>query len=833
MHRKLNIKLVVSVLASLLVASVGVHFLHGFQLQRNAYRLLEMGDQAVNDKKDEKALTYYAQYLTFVPDDADTVQKYAVVLDRRATTDGERLHLILRMEQVLRVKPNEQEFRMRLVHNLIALDRYAEALDNLKKLRNTWSDKAELIHLIGWCQEAKKEYRQAAVSFAEAARINPKQIRSYVLLAEVLQDRLNQPEESQKAMDDMVRANAELYQAFLLRARFLRRHGDDKSAQSDLQKAYKLAPHQPDVILEVADAARAAGNWEEAVRLLKDGMKRFPDQAAFYQGLASVKILTGSTEEAIGHVKDGLRHAPGSNELAILLIDLMIDRKQTKEAGEKIDELLKAGWNPTLPNYLKGRLAVADKNWNQAIKLLQSVRRDLGDSSEWHSRVDALLGLSYRQIGDHEQELQAFRKAVQHEPTWMTANVGLGAALLNTGRIEEANQTLEPLRTAKDLPTGYWILLSRARIYRQVRLPEADRSWNEVEEALAKADAKGVETPIVRAEMLAARRDFAGAKVILEKARTEHRGDPLLKEYAQLTLKRAEQAVGLPPRDYRDALWLARLYQAAGENAKAEVMFRVGLDQAGHTPDTWIAWLGYLQQTNQRPLALTELERMKKELPTARQPLTMARCYEALQMPAQAAKAYQDALRSVPDDFILLAYAADFARRADQAEEAQKLYERLLDPELAAPAETTVTARRHLAVLLAQRDTPKALALVVGNTIAEERIRLYIQSATPSAREDAIKKFEESVRVQWATPDERLLLATMLESAGRLVPARTQFAELADDYPFVSQYLIRYARILIRMNELDDAGRVVARLETLEPGSDRVRELRTALARGK
>src|ERR1019366_702289 len=130
-------------------------------------------------------------------------------------------------------------------------------------------------------------------------------------------------------------------------------------------------------------------------------------------------------------------------------------------------------------------------------------------------------------------------------------------------------------------------------------------------------------------------------------------------------------------------------------------------------------------------------------------------------------------------------------------EKAQKLYEHLLDPDLAAPAEYTVSARRHLAVLLAQRDTPKALALVAGDTSADERIRLYLQSGTPSARPDAIKKFEESLRGQWATPDERLLLATMLESAGRLVPARTQFAELADDYPSTAQYPVRYARILI------------------------------------
>src|SRR5439155_5125786 len=118
----------------------------------------------------------------------------------------------------------------------------------------------------------------------------------------------------------------------------------------------------------------------------------------------------------------GLRNAPKSNELAILMIDLLIDEKQYDQASKKIEDLVQAGLKPTLPNYLKARLRIADRKWNEAIALLEEVRKDLGATSEWSSRVHALLGLSYRQIRDHEQELQAFRRAVQDEPTWMTAN---------------------------------------------------------------------------------------------------------------------------------------------------------------------------------------------------------------------------------------------------------------------------------------------------------------------------------------------------------------------------------------------------------------------------
>jgi tetratricopeptide (TPR) repeat protein len=1087
MRRKLNIKLVASVVGGLFVFSVGVHFLHGYQVQRNAYRLRERAEQAVNAKDDGKALTYYAQYLKLAPEDVDSAQKYVEILDRRPD-DADPEDLVVRMENVLRFKSDQHELRFRLVHNLLLLDRTAEALANLKKLQTTWPDKAEVLHMIGWCQEALREYPQAVQSFEEAIRINPKQIRSYALLAEVLQDRLTQPDEAHKVLDQLVQANAESHQAYLWRAHY-RRNLDEKGAENDLQTAFKLAPDKPEVILAVADAARARGNWTEAVKLLQDGLKRFPKDTDFYKRIADVKMHTAKNGEAIDHLKAGLAQAPKSNELAVLLIDLLIDEKQYTEARMRIAELLKAGMRPALSNYLHARLAIADKQWHEAIKLLDLAQHDLGAGSDWTSRVQVLLGLSYRQIGDYDQELQAFRRAVQDEPTWTTANIGLATALLNNGRFEEAAQTLEPMRTAKDLPAEYWLLLSRARIYRQLRLPEPERRWESVEESLGKAAPTSIETATARAQMLAARGDFVAAKTVLEKVRADHpadialtcaladlaarqnqfneaekilnqaddllevrlakcrlwssrgdavdraklarlgdlpegkftpeqrarlgreladawqrlgdgaraeslrrevarqspkdlrsrsalldialqknqvsaarawldelralegeqgrlwrfgeaailvhdargQGSPLddarkklheldqlhknwsrvavlsgaiselegklpqaIQEYtralelgetqprvlmsllrllvqrrefgkaeaeltkyeqkvsltpelarmgaevalgmrdgayARLALKRAEQAAPLPVRDYRDALWLARIYRAAGETTKAEVLLRDSLKEAGHTPDTWIAWMEHLQQTKQRELALQELERLKKELPASRQPLTIARSYEALHLADQADKVYQDSLRTAPEDFILLAFAADFYRRADRNAEAVKLYERLLDPSLAAPSDYTVPARRHLAVLLGAPNVTRALALLDDNTtsrgatVADERVRLFLQQS--------LRKFQDSLPQQPPTPDERLLLARLLESAGNLNDARSQLSELVDEYPAMAQYLVRYARLLIQMSELEDAERAIARLEALEPGSERAREVRMALTRAK
>src|SRR5262249_14328597 len=140
--------------------------------------------------------------------------------------------------------------------------------------------------------------------------------------------------------------------------------------------------------------------------------------------------------------------------------------------------------------------------------------------------------------------------------------------------------------------------------------------------------------------------------------------------FAKLALKRARQAVGDQPRDYRDALWLARFCDAAGEHADADKLLLKCLDEAGNAPESWLAWIAHLQQTRQRERGVKDLERLKKGLPSALQPLTIARCYEAMQMPEFADKAYRDALRATPDDLEAWEHASDFYRRADRDDEA-------------------------------------------------------------------------------------------------------------------------------------------------------------------
>jgi len=831
MHNRVNLKLIGTVVGVLLIASVAVHFLHGYQMQHNAYRLLE---RAGAEQDVDKALAYYSQYLTFVPNDADATQKYAELLDRRGGDDGERIHLVLLMEQVLRAKPNEHALRLRLVHNLVALDRFSEAINHLKRLQMSSADKAEVLHMVGWCQEAKKDYGAAAKAFAEAVRANPKQIKSYELLVEVLNDRLSRPEEARKALDDLVEANPASYQAHLMRARFARITGDDATLKSDLKRALQLAPEKTEVILAVAANAPDAA---EAFRLLDDGVRRQPgdvELACSLADLAARHKRLADAEKTLGQAGDRL-----STRLALCRL---YSARGSIEDRAKLDRLA------VLPDKRFSRedrlliwRAVADAcmrlaDTGKAMSLLRDIARawpkDTGSRSLLLDlalqKNDSAMARTWR------DELRAIEG--DNGSLWRFGE----AAIL----VHEAKDQRRPLAEARrklrelDQLRPNW---PRVAVLFGI-ISERENDYDQAIADFSRAMEQGESQPRVvesLLRLLVQRGDFAKAETELAKyeQRTQLTTDLARfgadialgmrdKHHAKLAVKRAEN---VPVRDFRDALWLARIYDAADEFAKAEALLRQSLDQAGHAPDVWVAWAEHLRAMDRGGEAAKDLDQMKKNISPSRQPLTLARCYEALGLHDASAKAYHDALLAQPNDFITLAHAADFAHRAERNDDARRLYERLLDPSLAAPLEYTAPARRRLAVLIADSSRSRAIALLDANkteSIADRRVRWYIEHLDAARRASSLANFKSSLGQFAGTPEERLLFAQMLESAMHLEQARGLLSDLAEEQPRSAQAAAAYARILIRLQDRDAAESEVARLERLEPNSERTRRIR-------
>ena len=515
MKRRLNLRLLLWTVGCFTALAVGVSVLHGHQVRKNAHVVLQRGEDALSKQELPQAVYYLGQYLALEPGDVDAFEKHVLTLDKLARDPSDRIRIVLRIEDLLMRDAKRDVARERLIHNLVALYRYRDAVVHLKVLLPQRPNDAALHQLLGQCHAAVGESAAATAVLTRTIELEPGRIAAYLLLADIYERALNQDEEAVQAIDKMVAANPKNQEAYLARSRFAQRRGQLTEAATDIQQAVALAPNDAAVLLAAATWAESQSRWDDARRHLRRGIELHPGHVGSIKTLANLELRDGRRVEAVRILKDGILQAPAAFELHILLADLLIDAKQYDEAARLIDVMERAGLSPTFPNYLKARLAFERQQWREAIALLDKAGVILGAHTEWSSRIHALRGACYEKVGDTSQRLAAWQKAVQSEPGWTAAKYGLGTTLLALGRIEDAAAELEYVSKAADAPPQIWTALAGTHLQLQLRRPEIRRDWTNVEQYLARAataDAGDVQVPLLRAEMLAARGSLAEAR---------------------------------------------------------------------------------------------------------------------------------------------------------------------------------------------------------------------------------------------------------------------------------------------------------------------------------
>jgi tetratricopeptide (TPR) repeat protein len=1106
MRRTVNVRILGVLLGTVVVLGAVVHGLHAYQRgrQQSADALSRMAQRALDKGQFARAVTYLERYLSLIPGDTDALVKLGQTLDRLAEDYRGRFRALQVLEQALRREPGRRDLRRRVVSLAIDQFEFRTAIAHLDRLLPEAPDeeKGDLEHLLGWCQDAEEHYEEAVAAFRRAVKYAPRKIPSYVLLAEVLKDRLFRQAEAAAVMNAMVAANPGTPEAYLARARFLQGTGDLPGATRDLARARQLEPKRTEVTLAAADLARARGSLREARALLQQALKQHPQDATLCAALADVELRDGRPAQAIACLEQGVKEMPAATDLLILLADLLLDQGNRAEASALIERLQALRPPPPRTSYLQARVRMQEGRWDEAVALLESVRPRLAGVAVWASQVDICLGQCHEKLGDTEAQLAAFRRAVRSNPSAAVAQYGLGTALLAAGQVEEAVAELRKLARGADAPPATWIAFTRALITRNRRLPPGQRDWREVQSALerAAADPEDVQVTVLRAEALAgqgqldpaislvknalqrdpaqaplwttladlfgqqgradaaqevfqratARPELAGNGTLLgaqvrywagrqdagagaELARLEqqaagltaveqvhllrelaeahgrrgelaealrlwkrvaterprdlasrvalfdlalasgqdaaaeqvvkdirrldgaaglrwrcaeatrlvtlarrddeprlaaagqlldeinaaqknHPAVPLLRAgieelrrndeaaikhyrqalelgerqarvYHRLTqllterrrfadahevvrqaegngalspelarrgaeaalgvrdgaraLQLARQAVPLPARDYRDALWLAEILEAVGEPTESEQVLRRTLRQAAAVPDVWAALVGVLTRMQRTAEAEALISQARQKLPPDRLALGLARCFEALGNLDRARAEYQEALEIRPDDARLLRAAAEFCRRTDQPRYGEMFLRKLLAaPQL--PADQVPWARRQLALVLAEVGTreryDEALALLDrnadprGRTGDEERARAVVLASQPGQQREALRRYEASLKGQPITADDAFLLARLCDAAGQRERVRPLMLDVLATHPNNPQYLAFYLRCLIEQGERAGVQFYLARLERIEPASARVRVLKALLS---
>lgn len=519
----------------------GTHFVHAYQVRRNARVLLDQANRAEAEGDLDKAADYLARFDALAPANADAPEARArcvLLRDRQAKDPAAKLEVFLRMEDVLRRDPagDRGAVRRRAAELALELHRPADARAHLEVLmRDTPGDPA-LEDLLGRCEEESKRFEPARSAYKAALLHAPARVETAARLARLIRSPLNpapkeeKDDEADKVMAAAVAAAPDSLEARMTRCRYLQAAGKPEEAEKDL--AYvreKLAPDDAEVLLLSADVARSRRRTDEVRGYLERGHRLHPDDARFPLGLARLELAAGAPGRAAAAkwLREAVPASDHKPDLAWTLADLFLDAGEPGEARERVDHLVGAGVSGPALDYLNARLLAAEGKYGPAVDLLEQCRgvSARGGAAPLEFSSNLLLGTWYERLGNPEQQLAAYERALREDPLSVQARAGRAAALVALGKDAEALPLYRGL--VGDAPV---VRLNLARLLtaRALRQPADQRDWEEPERLLRQAPPEVKARPehrLLLIDLLAVsgRRDAALAEA--EAACKEHPGE--------------------------------------------------------------------------------------------------------------------------------------------------------------------------------------------------------------------------------------------------------------------------------------------------------------------
>lgn len=540
--RTLHAKRFFALLGAAAALAVGLFVAHRLQSGRIAQALLWQARRAEDEGRLDQSVKFRGRYLQFVPDDVGERAHLARALagDKLAVSPRAREQALFVCDQVLLRDDSRHDVRRlsaKLAMDLRRLDRAREHLDALAKAA---PEDGEVTLLFGRWHEASDQVAEAAAAYRKAIQQAPQQLDAYVRLAALLRKQAGPatPDERRKeadaVMSQAVTANPQAFRAYLARWRY-RADGPPltglplAAAAKDVEEARKLAPDDADVLLAAAEAAQAAARFDDGREHLERAAKLHPEDRRVYQAQARLEALEGkpeSRDRAVRCLNRGLAAVPASaqGDLLWTKANLLLDDDKADhlvEAGKAVEQLRKAGTSPAGADYLSARALARKNQWSEAARLFERARPQLAGAPELLLKIDGFLAQCYEQLDDPGQQRAACLRAAEQNPNSAAARIRLGAALAAEGRADEALAQYRQAMTLPDAPQAGWTEIARLTLARALRQRAPD--WKPVEDALAQAEAKQRPAPaelvLLRAEALAAQKQFDDARRLLTGAR--------------------------------------------------------------------------------------------------------------------------------------------------------------------------------------------------------------------------------------------------------------------------------------------------------------------------
>jgi tetratricopeptide (TPR) repeat protein len=526
---RVNYPLLIGLTVGFVILTPALYFLWRFQVNRNADRLIAKADAAEASGELEGAydsLKHYVQLRSKEPEAwkrlGNIAEKVAIDESLDMQVRGEAFTLLSNAVR----ETNDAPLRRKLVDTQTKFGMADVALINIEQLLNDGNTDPKLMAMkaqclfgtqrqaegIGWCYQLIG-YDQKAREFVPEKALAPDQPVVYALLASFLNDR--EPELANQVIEQMMAANPESVDAYLMKYQFLKQTKKDDEARVALEKAFELDPDNASVISAKGEEAivdyqtaftEAEGDDAEqqreaakehlvkAAEFFEDGIKKHPERIDFYERAARIELFRDRPDEAMTIVQDGIAAFPYKTKLnrmglpaAIGLANIkseMLLAKKDYAGVEKLAAELRAlgiARVNAVADFHEARLDAVNEKWADAARKLRAVRPQLLGFPDLQALAATLQGVAQSQLGQFDLALDSYKQALDINPELMQAKLGYEQMRAMTNQVQ---------------PDEEMFALDR-EIKAMLALPKAQQNWTSLTEQLdAYIDEEAAKRPV-------------------------------------------------------------------------------------------------------------------------------------------------------------------------------------------------------------------------------------------------------------------------------------------------------------------------------------------------
>ncbi len=264
---------------------------------------------------------------------------------------------------------------------------------------------------------------------------NPDHLQTTISLAE-LEYKSNQPEKAATLLESAIAEHSDQLQPRISLAQLFLARNLPSQALAILEEAMKQFPNQPDLMQFAAVAQLQYGAPTEAVKLLESAIKLSPDSATLHYNLALAHEQLKQNAKAMAEIDKALKLEPDYVSSKFVQARLMANDGRLDDARKLLKELEVSNPESVEILVLKGRIAVAQKNPEEAISFFESALK-VNAENPWLA-ID--LALARKQADKIDESFATLNNWVDKHPTDILVRSVLADLLLDKERLDEAQK---------------------------------------------------------------------------------------------------------------------------------------------------------------------------------------------------------------------------------------------------------------------------------------------------------------------------------------------------------------------------------------------------------